>query len=161
MNTIKLFVSHSSEDEVLAKAFVDCLEGCLVVPGNTIRCTSVVGYKLDPGDDSADVLRENLEYCSMVIGLLTEKSLKSGYVVMELGAAWGLRKITSAVLAPGVDYSRIPGPLRQRHAAKAANSEDVASLMAAISKNVALPTKDPVRFMSAVNTFAKVAQAYP
>jgi hypothetical protein len=81
------------------------------VPDKAIRCTSVSGYELAVGDVGDEVLRANLEQCSVVIGLLTEESLNSGYVIMELGAAWGLKKTTCALLAPSIDFERMPGPL--------------------------------------------------
>ncbi len=125
MTTIKIFVSHAAKDVEFAKALVNCLESCLEIPDKTIRCTSVPGYKLAPGDVSDDVLRDNLAQCLVVIGLLTETSLLSGYVIMELGAAWGLKKTTSAILAPGVNFDRIPGPLARRHAIMADSGHDV------------------------------------
>lgn len=98
----KVFVSHAAKDAVFAKALVDCLEACLEIPDKTIRCTSVPGYRLAPGDDADEVLRDNLARCSVVLGLLTDDSLASGYVVMELGAAWGLKRTTCAILAPAI-----------------------------------------------------------
>src|SRR5918992_5749359 len=56
-NGISIFISHSAKDVELVKAFVACLEACIEVPDTAIRCTSVPGYRLAPGDVSDDVLR--------------------------------------------------------------------------------------------------------
>lgn len=155
MNFIKIFVSHSAEDHAIAKALVHCIEASLDVPDKAIRCTSVPGYKLAPGEVSDDVLRDNLEKCDIVIGLLTEQSVKSGYVIMELGAAWGLKKTTCAILTPSVDFKNIPGPLSRTHAIKADSDHDVASLMEVISEKANLPMTNRAKSTAGVNAFIR------
>ncbi|APR75856.1 Hypothetical protein A7982_01203 [Minicystis rosea] len=49
-----------------------------------------------------DVLRDEIERCDIVIGLLSDESPYSEHVIMKLGAAWGLKKTTCALLMPGV-----------------------------------------------------------
>lgn len=157
MNITKVFVSHSAKDIILATALVQCLEGCLEIPDGDIRCTSVDGYKLDPGSNAHDSLRANLEHCKAVVGLLTEDSLKSGFVFMELGAAWGLRKITYPLLGPTIDFTRIPGPLATTHAIKVNREPDIAQFVDAIAKQVGFPVRNPGRVTSAVQAFVKTA----
>ncbi|MFT3767288.1 MAG: toll/interleukin-1 receptor domain-containing protein [Minicystis sp.] len=159
-DAIDIFISHAAKDAALAKSFVDCLEACLEVPDRAIRCTSVPGYKLAPGDVSDKVLRKNLKQCSVVIGLLTNNSLNSGYVLMELGAAWGRKKTTCALLAPNIEFGRMPGPLSRLHAIKADNDHDIASLMEAIADNANLSLRNRARFTAAVSTFVAAAKAY-
>ena len=153
MHDIKVFVSHSAKDRAFAKAFVECVEACVEVPDKGLRCTSVAGYKLAPGDVSDEVLRDNLEKCSVVIGLLTGESLNSGYVVTELGAAWGLKKTTCAVLAPGVEFERVPGPLSRRHAVMADSDHDIASVMEVIAEKTGWPLRNRPKSTAAVSTF--------
>lgn len=153
MNNVKIFVSHSARDVVIATALVQCLEACLEVYDGAIRCTSVPGYKLDPGSDANEVLRNNLEQCSIVIGLLTRESLQSGFVIMELGAAWGLRKMTYPVLGPGVDFGQIPGPLKTTHAIKTDSVADIAQLISVIGTNAALKSRNTAKFTTAVQAF--------
>lgn len=161
MNGISVFVSHSAKDGALAKAFVDCVEACIEVPDKALRCTSVPGYKLAPGDVSDEVLRDNLEHCAVVIGLLTEESLKSGYVIMELGAAWGLKKTTCALLAPKIDYARVPGPLARRHAVMVDSDHDISSVMEVIADKTGWPLRNRAKSTAAVTTFVTVAKTAP
>jgi hypothetical protein len=161
MDQIGVFVSHSAKDHVLARAFVDCLEACVEAPDKAIRCTSVPGHKLAPGDVSDEVLRENLERCSVVVGLLTDESLSSGYVVMELGAAWGLKKTTCALLASNVAFDRLPGPMSRLHAIKADSDHDIASLMEVIAEKTGFPMRNRAKFTAAVSAFVVVAKANP
>lgn len=161
MSEIRVFISHSAKDVAIIKALVDCIEACVEVPDKGIRCTSVPGYRLAPGDVADEVLRENLEQCSVVIGFLTEESLRSGYVIMELGAAWGLKKTTCALLAPGVDFKSMPGPLGRLHAVKADSAHDIAAVMEVIAERVGWPLRNRARSMSAVNGFVTIANATP
>lgn len=161
MNFIKVFISHSANDSTLAKAFVDCLEACLEVPGKAIRCTSVPGYKLAPGDVSDEVLRDNLEECSVVVGLLTEQSLSSGYVLMELGAAWALKKTTCALLAPSIGFNRLPGPLARVHAIKADSDHDLASLMETIAETTGLTLANRAKSTAGINAFVRATKTIP
>lgn len=161
MNDIRVFISHSAKDATIIKALVECIEACVEVPDNGIRCTSIPGYKLAPGDIADEALRENLEQCSVVIGFLTEESLRSGYVVMELGAAWGLKKTTCALLAPSIEFKSMPGPLGRLHAVKADSSHDVAAVMEVIAEKTGWVPRNRARFMSAVNTFVTLANSHP
>ena len=63
----RIFISHSRKDEHVAKALVDAIETGIAIPSEEIRCTSVAGYDLAPGDDAPEVLRRNLRECSIVL----------------------------------------------------------------------------------------------
>ncbi|WP_170319784.1 toll/interleukin-1 receptor domain-containing protein [Polyangium spumosum] len=161
MNHVLAFISHSSRDKELAKALVDCLEACIQFIGaeSAIRCTSVEGHQLDPGDHAGEVLRQNLEQCKVVLGLLTKEGLKSSFVTMELGAAWALKKRTCALLTRDVAFSRIPGPLRERHAIKVESAEQMTQLMESIAKETGLQMRSATKVAAEVNQFvAKAAR---
>jgi hypothetical protein len=135
----RLFVSHSSVDAPLAEAFTSLVDGALAVPHGWIRCTSVVGYKLEPGADGPDELRANLHDADVVVGLLTKSSLASKYVLMELGAAWGFRAWAIPFLGVGIDFKDIPGPLGQIHGISVADEASVAQLLETISTRCKMP----------------------
>jgi hypothetical protein len=115
---IRIFVSHSHDDVGLAKRLVDLLTKALKIDSREIRCTSVPGFDLSGGDPSAQVIRDNLQDCDVVIGLITEKSLSSHFVLFELGAAWGLGARLVPILGPGYQPSIVRAPLSDYHACK-------------------------------------------
>jgi len=108
---IKVFISHSTDDAEWAKEVVERLDTGIGIKKKQILCTSLAETKLRPGGSVADELRHNLEDCSVVIGLLTPGSVDSDYLLMELGAAWGLRK-TCCLLLRDVEPERVPGPFK-------------------------------------------------
>src|SRR5262249_30803866 len=92
--------------------------------------------------------------------LLTEESLRSGYVIMELGAAWGLNKTTCALLAPGVGFNRVPGPLARTHAVMIDKDHDMVSVMDVIADKTGLPLRNRARSTAAVNGVLDAVQVY-
>jgi hypothetical protein len=73
----------------LSKSLIDLLESAFHVEPADIRCTSVPGYMLTPGERTSDELRSSLAGAELVIGLLSPGTTESNYVLAELGAAWG------------------------------------------------------------------------
>jgi hypothetical protein len=56
-----------------------------------------------------DALRDEIANCDAFVRILTERSLSSEFVLMELGAAWAYRKAAFLVLDPSVSFGNIPG----------------------------------------------------
>ncbi len=166
MSLLRIFISHSYADAELAKRLIHFIEAGLECPHGTIRCTSVQGYKLDGGDDGPDVLRANLKECPVVLGLLTKSSLESAYVLMELGAAWAFDKHAIPLLAPGIPFSKLPGPFKDIHALKLDDLADVAGLIATLAKWTLLPrTGNDAKVQATIGELAtevaKVAEEPP
>lgn len=92
MEEIKIFVSHSQNDQDLAKALIELLMEALNIPRTAIRCTSVVGHQLRGGIPIEAKLRQEINSSQIFLGLLTPRSLDSTYVMFELGARWGIEK---------------------------------------------------------------------
>jgi hypothetical protein len=160
--TIQVFISHSAKNAGIAKALARCMENCVGVARKAIRCTSVPEYALQIGDKTDDVLRDEIEHCDIVIGLLSDESLDSEYVIMELGAAWGLKKTTCALLLPGVKYDQAPGPLKRLNHARADNVDHVTNLMRVVSRATGISIDDVTSFVAGVNDFVgAVNSAYP
>lgn len=57
MNSIDIFISHSSADEKVAKALIDLLRDAFQINPERIRCTSAAGYKLKTGAHAETELR--------------------------------------------------------------------------------------------------------
>ncbi len=140
------------------QALVACLESCLQIPDGAIRCTAVEGYRLDVGADSDDSLRQGVEACTAVIGVLTRQSLASGYVIMELGAAWGLKKATYPLVADDVEFASIPDPIRRKHAARISNVGDVTGLVKAIENTCGFAARNDEKRAAAINELVRCSQ---
>lgn len=126
---IKVFVSHSSEDEFLASALIDCLMAATNLNDDEIRCTSVPGHRLEVGADSATTLRDELEDTATVVGLITQHSIGAGWVLFELGAAWGAKKKLKPIITDDIEFKNLPGPLSGRHAARLSQKSDLSQFI--------------------------------
>lgn len=124
-----IFISHAHTDVKLANAIVDVVIKAFNISNEAIRCTSVPGYKLIAGVHTASQLRSEIEKAEFVLGVLTPQSIESKYVLMELGAAWGLGKRTFPLVALGAKASNIPGPLSELHWIDLAESQDCHQLI--------------------------------
>lgn len=122
---IDLFISHSAQDRELVKIFVELVTKSLKIDEDSIRCTSVAPYKLSAGDKTADILRQEVTNAKIVIGILTRSSIESGYVLFELGAAWGGDVTILPVVHPSIELSALPGPLGERHGIHLNNEDDI------------------------------------
>lgn len=143
-SAIKIFISHSAKDRDFAAAVVDLLEATLNIPPDAIRCTSVDGYKLEAGD-SPETLRLNIQSCDVLVALLTPASLESGFVLMELGAAWGFNKRICPVLAPRLTFNLLPGPSGPLHAVMADDRVGMSGVIDAVHKATQLSYRDNPR----------------
>jgi hypothetical protein len=155
-NGVRIFISHSSVDADLAKLLVLFLEAGITIPRGTIRCTSVDGYKLAGGDDGPEVLRADLEQCLVVLALITKRSLESSYVLMELGAAWALKKKAIPLWMPGLARPNL-GPFRDIHALHLDGRPEMMGLFETISKTTALEeTHDVSKSTAALDDLARL-----
>ena len=159
---IKIFISHSSKDEAFAEAIVALLEGSLQFREKELRCTSVNGYKLKPGDNSADTLRAEIQSCDVLIALLTPDALMSGFVLMEFGAAWGLKKPVCPILAPSLNWSSLPGPFAAIHGVKADDRNGLVSVVEMVREATDFEQRSPQkRDACLTNTLATLKTLFP
>ena len=114
--SIKVFISHATADAPLAEALVDLFQAALKLPNETIRCTSVTGYRLRGGANVTEQLRREVHDAASFIGIISHRSIRSPYVLFELGARWGAHRHLLPVLAPGTRPDVLAGPLSEIHA---------------------------------------------
>jgi TIR domain len=119
MSSIRLFISHASRDKELTRRVVALLRAALNLPGSAIRCTSVDGHRLEGGADTDESLRNDIGSADAFLGILSNSSMGSPYVLIELGGRWVLGKYLLLLLAPGTPHSVLGGPLAGKNALRA------------------------------------------
>ncbi|WP_286616583.1 toll/interleukin-1 receptor domain-containing protein [Variovorax sp. J22R115] len=112
--TLDVFISHSSEDAQLAEILIEVLEAA--VPDIAIRCSSIDKYRLDAGGNYEVQIRQEVLLSKVLLCLITPRSVKSDYVLFELGARWGVGLWTVPLLASGATVSLLPGPVSHLNA---------------------------------------------
>jgi len=134
---IKIFISHSSIDALVAKALAKFLKFTVGLRSGDIRCSSVDEFTYEGGRWLNPNLRNEITKAEVVIGLISENAFKSKYVPFELGARWGMvkdeRKAKDKgpilVLAPGVDDSVLQdSPLKDTVFYRAEEQDDLERL---------------------------------
>lgn len=107
----RIFISHSHADQEIASLFVDFLLAALEIRPSDIRCTSVPGHQLPFGSSISKQLKEDLNKTTCLIALITKDSLRSSWVLFELGSSWATDRLVLPILGPGLTYKDLPGPL--------------------------------------------------
>ncbi|MCO5241239.1 MAG: toll/interleukin-1 receptor domain-containing protein [Chitinophagaceae bacterium] len=93
----QVFISHSSKDEPIVKAFIDdILVGSLAVKVSDIFCTTTDGTKIVSGDDWRNSIQEHLANAKITFLIITSFYKESEVCLNEMGAAW----VTSAKVIP-------------------------------------------------------------
>ena len=119
----KIFISHSTLNREVARAFVDFLQMGMGIAREEIFCTSYPNT-LPTGEGFINKIKEELENCEAVIFLITEQYLKSQFCLAELGAAWGLGKKIYPLLL--VNFEKIERtPLKGLQALFLNNENDI------------------------------------
>lgn len=95
----KIFISHSSKDEIICTAFVNLLEA-LGVPEGDILYSSSDRHGV-PGDtDIFSYLKEHIKQGISVFYMLSDNYYESPYCLNEMGAAWVVQNDFSIFFLP-------------------------------------------------------------
>jgi len=156
--SMKIFVSHSSKDKAIAEAFVNLIKTALNIPSKDIRCTSVEGYKLPAGADSNEQLRSEVFDCEVFVALLSPTSMKSMYVMFELGARWGTRRHLVPIRVGGLEPSALKAPLSGIHAISGESETDMHQLLSDFGKTLSLDVENAAVYSKALSTFVAAAE---
>jgi TIR domain len=108
---LDIFISHSGQDQQIASVLIDLLRNAMDIPQKRIRCTTVDGYRLPGGASTDDQLKRELREAKCFIALLTPRSIRSTYVLFELGARWGAHLPFIPLLAAGLNADELKGPV--------------------------------------------------
>jgi hypothetical protein len=157
---IRVFISHSADDEDLTQAFISLLEAAFHFEERDVRCTSLPGYKLRTGTHTSTQLKQELNDAELVLCILTPVSTESEWVRFELGAAWAMNEKWVVPLLAGLDYDELPGPLREVHAIKATDSDGIYQLLDEIRDKLQWPSRPAAKVAGKVRDLVESAEAY-
>lgn len=153
---IQVFISHSSEDTKLAGLVVDLLRSALNLGAQTIRASSVDGYRLPAGAEFNDQLREELLAAPVFIGILSPLSLSSAYVLFELGARWGVGTQLIPLLAPGMTAHALRGPIVSLNALSCESTGQLHQLVQEAGAALGIETESPAVYQGKVDAIANL-----
>jgi hypothetical protein len=156
---MEVFISHSSGDASIALAVIDLLRTALNIPAEQIRCTSVDGYRLPAAASVDDQLRSEILEATSFIGLITRASLRSTYVLFELGARWGMKRHLAPVLAAGITPSELHAPLTSISAVSCENQAQVFQLVGDIGDSLGRQAGNPASYQRHVERLIEVSQS--
>jgi hypothetical protein len=157
-SALLVFISHSSKDAEIARALIDLLRASLGLRADQIRCSSVDGYRLPVGINTEDQLRDEVNAAKAVIGLVTPSSLRSSYVMFELGARWGSRSFIAPLLA-SVPAGELHGPLSLLNALSANNEAQLHQLVENIGNQLGLQPQSSSSYVRHISTVKSLAAA--
>lgn len=85
----KIFISHSSRDEIIVEAFCDhILIGALSINHADIFCTSIDGMRIRSGYDWRNEIKAELSAARVVLLIVSPAYRESEVCLNEMGAAW-------------------------------------------------------------------------
>lgn len=158
---VRLFISHSSRDSALVDLIVVLLRAALNLPASEIRCTSIDGYRLPIGADTDEQLRREVHAAEAFIGIISPESLKSLYVVFELGARWGAGRPLFPVLSPGTDTKILSGPLSGLNALSAGNRSQLHQLVRDLAQSLDIKAESPDAYERHIEPIVNLKIQYP
>ena len=148
MSRLRVFISHAhaSPDVELARRLVKLLQAALNLQSSEIRCTSVEGYRLPGGANTNEQLRTEVHEADAFLGIVSTNSMRSAYVLFEIGARWGAGKRLVPVLAPETSPNVLAGPLTGLNALRADMAGDLRQLVNDLSVDLGVAPEAPAAY---------------
>lgn len=155
---MKVFISHSSADHAAAGAFVRLLRAALCgLRAADIRCTSVRGYGFPAGTDFEEQLRQEVFEAESLVALLTPTSLRSTFVLFELGARWATKHPLLMVRVGSLPPESLKGPLSAVITADGSSESDVAALLSTLSKTLGVELESYPAYADTLKEFVALS----
>ena len=155
--SMRIFISHSNKDVNFAKLLIDLLLKSLHLRSEDIRCTSVDGFRLQAGAPIIERLRSEIHDAELLIAIITPNSMKSAYVIFELGARWGTEKPMIPLLASGATPELLEGPLAEINALDARYEGQVYQLVEDASGYLGIALDKTSSYASAVSELVRLS----
>ncbi len=154
----RLFISHSHTDEVIVSQLVRLVERAFLLPAEAIRCSSVSGYGFVGGADVDEHIRNDVDSSAVFVGILSEASMSSMYVLFELGARWGARKPLIPLLVRDFRLTDVRGPLAGIRCLRADDRADLLQLLDAIQRSLGRRLRAPALYDSELDALIALAR---
>ena len=154
----RIFISHSSKDSKIANLILELFRFALNISSKEIRCTSVDGYRLSGGADVENTLKMEVLNAEVLIGLISEKSFDSAYVLFELGARWGTGKKLIPLLAPGMDANKLKGPIIGYNALSCESNSQLLQLVENIAEVLDLSLESPSSYQNKIDAILEISK---
>ena len=162
--SIKIFISHSSQDYELALALVQLLKNAFSISAEEIRCTSLDGFRLPLGTPVAEQIKPEVHGAKVLLALITPSSLSSSYFLFELGARWGAKLPLYPLLAGGVNAKNVGDWLRDINALDCGSEGQVLQMVRDIGKRLQITSDGTESYLhlvkEIVNASNKAASEY-
>lgn len=155
---IDVFISHSSKDVRVASLLIVILRLALNIPANSIRCTSVPGYKLPAGTLTDMQLRSEIASSKVFIWMVTPAANRSAYVQTEVGARWHSNQNLIPFIVSKSGTRLLKAPLKNMHALNGAKTEDVFQLVIELARELNIEPEAPSVYSDKIEELVKLIQ---
>ncbi|MBL9144047.1 MAG: toll/interleukin-1 receptor domain-containing protein [Verrucomicrobiaceae bacterium] len=155
---LKVFISHASADADVAEKLAKLLCFALSLPPEDIRCTSVDGFRFPVGAAFGSQIRREVVKAKALVGIITPVSIRSPYVLFELGARWGTKFPLFPVLACGATPVDLEGPLQELNVVSLSKATDVFQLLDEIAETVGAALLRPAVLSAEIDKLCSVSQ---
>ena len=152
-----IFISHSAVDEHKVKALVDLIVKSFRLEADTIRCTTLPGYKHKVGSTTDAVLQKEIFDAKVFIGVITKNSIKSNYVTFELGARWGSRLPLIPLVCDPTGMDLLKAPLAGINALATLDNADIYQFISNLGEYLGIKPQDPSVINRDVDLFKKAS----
>jgi hypothetical protein len=157
-STLDIFVSHSSKNQNSLKLLLEILRLALNIPSKRIRCTSVHGHKLNGGVSQDDQLRNDILHSKVFICLITPASIKSFYVILEIGLRLANKQNIIPLIGSTKGASLLMGPLKNMHALNGCSKEEIFQLISQLAVQLDIEAELPSVYIDKVEELVKLFQ---
>lgn len=155
---LDIFISHSHKDKEIAKLIADLIAKAFNLTNDKIRCTSAAGYKFRGGTKTMETLRSEVEKSKLLIVLISENSVKSHYVLFELGARWGLQMSYIPLFYNEEGASLLPGPLSNIIGLSMSDNSDMHQFITDVSDEINVAPQLPKVYNQLINEVVDFAK---
>ena len=131
----------------------------LNIPSKQILCTSVEGHRLPVGVTTDNELKLKIHQSQLFIALISTKSIKSHYVLFELGARWGADRSLFPLITDVAGKELLKGPLSNINALECYVEAQVHQFILDIGNELRIEAQPVPSYVSKVKKLVELCQS--